>query len=192
RQRAGLQDERELLRIAERAPAHVDLRAVVAGDAVRVAAEVDVGHRLDLPVEHDRKVLRAALHGGRVVVPGACVRAALCLALRDLLTETALRLRPLQKLRVEQGVFRRQRAGLDDFLRVEEVPLRGLSLVCKGTRLRRRGEIEEAAGRDRDLREPVADRRPRQKIGRDTSELQSLAYLVCRLLLEKKKKNKNI
>src|SRR2546425_5395152 len=26
------------------------------------------------------------------------------------------------------------------------------------------------------------------KIGRDTSELQSLAYLVCRLLLEKKKK----
>src|SRR5687767_15400481 len=29
-----------------------------------------------------------------------------------------------------------------------------------------------------------------QKIGRDTSELQSLAYLVCRLLLEKKKKKK--
>src|SRR2546425_12144199 len=27
-----------------------------------------------------------------------------------------------------------------------------------------------------------------QQIGRDTSELQSLAYLVCRLLLEKKKK----
>src|SRR5712672_3804153 len=28
----------------------------------------------------------------------------------------------------------------------------------------------------------------RVEIGRDTSELQSLAYLVCRLLLEKKKK----
>src|SRR5690606_41253756 len=30
--------------------------------------------------------------------------------------------------------------------------------------------------------------RPRQKIGRDTSELQSRENLVCRLLLEKKKK----
>src|SRR5687767_15618899 len=29
------------------------------------------------------------------------------------------------------------------------------------------------------------------QIGRATSELQSLAYLVCRLLLEKKKKNVN-
>src|SRR2546425_9601842 len=29
------------------------------------------------------------------------------------------------------------------------------------------------------------------QIGRATSELQSLAYLVCRLLLEKKKKKKN-
>src|SRR5205823_14102784 len=29
---------------------------------------------------------------------------------------------------------------------------------------------------------------PAYQIGRDTSELQSLAYLVCRLLLEKKKK----
>src|SRR5229473_8008966 len=31
---------------------------------------------------------------------------------------------------------------------------------------------------------------PARKIGRATSELQSLAYLVCRLLLEKKKKLK--
>src|SRR5205823_10793394 len=30
------------------------------------------------------------------------------------------------------------------------------------------------------------------EIGRATSELQSLAYLVCRLLLEKKKKHNNI
>ena len=61
RQRTGLQHERELLRVAERAAAHVDLRAVVAGDAVRVLLEVDVRHRLDLVVEHDREVLRAAL-----------------------------------------------------------------------------------------------------------------------------------
>src|SRR2546425_9439213 len=40
----------------------------------------------------------------------------------------------------------------------------------------------------------VGDQGPRelardQQIGKHTSELQSLAYLVCRLLLEKKKKN---
>src|SRR2546425_8631845 len=35
-----------------------------------------------------------------------------------------------------------------------------------------------------------ADRSARSE--EHTSELQSLAYLVCRLLLEKKKKNKNI
>src|SRR2546425_2335545 len=39
--------------------------------------------------------------------------------------------------------------------------------------------------RDRDRRELL--RRPQQQIGEHTSELQSLAYLVCRLLLEKKK-----
>src|SRR2546425_5722653 len=32
------------------------------------------------------------------------------------------------------------------------------------------------------------DRRPRERSEEHTSELQSLAYLVCRLLLEKKKK----
>src|SRR5687767_15315708 len=37
---------------------------------------------------------------------------------------------------------------------------------------------------------PARDELPGDgEIGRDTSELQSLAYLVCRLLLEKKKKN---
>src|SRR5687767_15376592 len=40
--------------------------------------------------------------------------------------------------------------------------------------------------------EPTDQLGPRQtEIGRATSELQSLAYLVCRLLLEKKKKNTN-
>src|SRR2546425_6648991 len=43
---------------------------------------------------------------------------------------------------------------------------------------------------DRDgaaLRQPARDRRSEEH----TSELQSLAYLVCRLLLEKKKKQRN-
>src|SRR3989441_7555790 len=43
------------------------------------------------------------------------------------------------------------------------------------------GEVD-AVLHDYFFHEPVAE------IGRDTSELQSLAYLVCRLLLEKKKK----
>src|SRR2546425_5735695 len=34
---------------------------------------------------------------------------------------------------------------------------------------------------------PLARRRRGDEIGKHTSELQSLAYLVCRLLLEKKK-----
>src|SRR2546425_6266785 len=36
------------------------------------------------------------------------------------------------------------------------------------------------------------DVHPRKRSEEHTSELQSLAYLVCRLLLEKKKKNKKI
>src|SRR2546425_9161842 len=47
----------------------------------------------------------------------------------------------------------------------------------------RRGGI---AGGRRSLRARRAGRRPRSE--EHTSELQSLAYLVCRLLLEKKKK----
>src|SRR2546425_7206311 len=38
------------------------------------------------------------------------------------------------------------------------------------------------------VRYELADLRAVGQIGRATSELQSLAYLVCRLLLEKKKK----
>src|SRR2546425_1660996 len=39
-------------------------------------------------------------------------------------------------------------------------------------------------------REPESGRGPRYRSEEHTSELQSLAYLVCRLLLEKKKKKK--
>ena len=49
--------EREVLRLTDRAAvAEVDL-GVRAGDPVRVALEVDVRRRLELPVEHDREVL---------------------------------------------------------------------------------------------------------------------------------------
>src|SRR2546423_10447596 len=40
----------------------------------------------------------------------------------------------------------------------------------------------------RDARAAVLDREPEVRSEEHTSELQSLAYLVCRLLLEKKKK----
>src|SRR5687767_15235989 len=40
------------------------------------------------------------------------------------------------------------------------------------------------------LQHVVFKRAPRERSEEHTSELQSLAYLVCRLLLEKKKKNK--
>src|SRR2546425_8019392 len=63
---------------------------------------------------------------------------------------------------------------------------------------RRRGARRPGASREiargvrrraeRALR-PARTRGPRSE--EHTSELQSLAYLVCRLLLEKKKKNKN-
>src|SRR2546425_8241147 len=38
----------------------------------------------------------------------------------------------------------------------------------------------------------VAGARPADRSEEHTSELQSLAYLVCRLLLEKKKKNREV
>ena len=58
RQRTGLEDQREVLRLLDRAAlAEVDL-GVRAGDAVGVALEVDVRRRLELAVEHDREVLR--------------------------------------------------------------------------------------------------------------------------------------
>src|SRR5687767_15509253 len=56
------------------------------------------------------------------------------------------------------------------------------------------GRLRAQEGRDRH-RAAEPDRHHRQPAGRSeehTSELQSLAYLVCRLLLEKKKKRKLI
>src|SRR2546425_9408013 len=52
------------------------------------------------------------------------------------------------------------------------------------------GRTGRTPGRYRRSRRP-AGRAVRRRSEEHTSELQSLAYLVCRLLLEKKKKNKS-
>src|SRR5205823_12201018 len=49
------------------------------------------------------------------------------------------------------------------------------------------GRLRQAARQQRDLARAA---RGERQIGEHTSELQSLAYLVCRLLLEKKKTKK--
>src|SRR2546425_2733961 len=60
------------------------------------------------------------------------------------------------------------------------------------SRVRERGIARREVGHERALAAPPQlgeDRRePRPRSEEHTSELQSLAYLVCRLLLEKKKK----
>src|SRR5205823_10863682 len=69
---------------------------------------------------------------------------------------------------------------------------------ARRARAARRGRADRAR-LHRLGRRPLEDRRPHhRRAGRadlrseeHTSELQSLAYLVCRLLLEKKKKTKN-
>src|SRR3712207_6863456 len=53
-------------------------------------------------------------------------------------------------------------------------------------------DLDDSPGRPRDHRVPRLRRAHRRRLGRSeehTSELQSRQYLVCRLLLEKKKKN---
>src|SRR2546425_8211836 len=57
------------------------------------------------------------------------------------------------------------------------------SLYAAHARARRAGAHDGARG--------VSGVRPRQRSEEHTSELQSLAYLVCRLLLEKKKKTRD-
>src|SRR5687767_15393704 len=63
--------------------------------------------------------------------------------------------------------------------------------VTRHPRLRSmsRGRPTGATGALRPV-DPVYRRDPRGRSEEHTSELQSLAYLVCRLLLEKKKKKK--
>src|SRR5687767_15276819 len=68
------------------------------------------------------------------------------------------------------------------------------TLFRSGVDVRRIGrahfDVEAAHGMVRDVLNHRAEDRARSE--EHTSELQSLAYLVCRLLLEKKKKKKKI
>src|SRR5687767_15298154 len=77
-------------------------------------------------------------------------------------------------------------------------PYTTLFRSCRGWRRTRSGHAADRSVRAVDRRvvpprpwqaEPVPDRTRRSE--EHTSELQSLAYLVCRLLLEKKKKTYN-
>src|SRR2546425_7234172 len=63
------------------------------------------------------------------------------------------------------------------------------SHLCRGTITPGRGDRGVAGSSPRRLREELPAT-PRSE--EHTSELQSLAYLVCRLLLEKKKNNRKI
>src|SRR4029077_17010733 len=60
RQRAVLEDERQVLRLGEHAGARAELDLATARDAVRESRVrvVDLGKALDVPVEDDREVLR--------------------------------------------------------------------------------------------------------------------------------------
>src|SRR3712207_7994295 len=79
-------------------------------------------------------------------------------------------------------LFRSQEAGRDR---------RSDAAVLRGARRRRGGVLPSVACRPgtRDRAVPGGAARPGDapEIGRHTSELQSRQYLVCRLLLEKKK-----
>src|SRR3712207_7034311 len=52
-------------------------------------------------------------------------------------------------------------------------------------------EDENEQGRQQEVRDRDTDQRPDGRSEEHTSELQSRQYLVCRLLLEKKKKKTN-
>src|SRR5207253_7996164 len=79
------QHECEVLRLLEAAAlSEVDL-GVRAGNAVRIALEVDVGRRLQLPVQHDREMLRVVEVVALLARLGELQRSALCLLTRDLL-----------------------------------------------------------------------------------------------------------
>src|SRR3712207_7158278 len=69
----------------------------------------------------------------------------------------------------------------------EVLPRPSPGLDADGRRVARVAQVREAVLRRR--RPPLA-RMARQRSEEHTSELQSRQYLVCRLLLEKKKKNR--
>src|SRR3712207_7810317 len=82
--------------------------------------------------------------------------------------------------------------SLHDALPIWRSTGRGRRGCCGTTRTGRRSCSSGScrAGRSRTC--PTRGRRPPRRSEEHTSELQSRQYLVCRLLLEKKKKNKPI
>src|SRR2546425_11705088 len=72
-------------------------------------------------------------------------------------------------------------------------PVRAVAGRERGGHPARRRLRERGAGRrgEHALGDARTDDLPHERSEEHTSELQSLAYLVCRLLLEKKKKKKN-
>src|SRR2546425_4931489 len=80
-------------------------------------------------------------------------------------------------------LFRSAAQGVQDDEELHHVFVRG-----RARRLHHEDVHAAQALLDLDVDLPIAEARSEEH----TSELQSLAYLVCRLLLEKKKKNKNI
>src|SRR5262249_388004 len=138
-ERTGLQDERKVLGLLERAALpEVDL-GVRAGDAVRVLLEVDRRRRADLAVEDDREVLEVVL---RVALPAGEVEARL----------SALRLLPRDLVELVGAVIRElerddRAAGLPEVgarAREDEVATRHLR---DGVLLVRRVELREVVVR---------------------------------------------
>src|SRR2546425_5576262 len=86
--------------------------------------------------------------------------------------------------RAYQPVFQNAHTSDTAFIEVDPVLHQGLDLNVQGHLLEEREEDALEVTAVLLLRELVA------RSEEHTSELQSLAYLVCRLLLEKKKKKK--
>src|SRR3989475_8330196 len=94
-------------------------------------------------------------------------------------------------MHIERGVFTR---GRDPFSYLRPLGAH-LFLSANEVDVRRALSIGFPAARVMVDSTPAGDRYPQEvriEIGRDTSELQSQSNLVCRLLLEKKKKKKDI
>src|SRR3712207_7151464 len=72
--------------------------------------------------------------------------------------------------------------------RLQRLPIRALTVEARVDRERGKAPIRKQIGdREAVLAAPQAVAEHDAQIGRHTSELQSRQYLVCRLLLEKKK-----
>src|SRR5687767_15723816 len=85
-------------------------------------------------------------------------------------------------------LFRSAKAAIRDVGRVLEIPYAEVDRVAKLVPNQLNITLQQALDQEQKLRDLVETDTRRSE--EHTSELQSLAYLVCRLLLEKKKKKK--